>query len=397
MTATCPGTGNLQLGTVQGTTSAHGCTLYTEKVFALCGDTTHYCVIDIQLATATLVANEEMIWGYGTPGSAILAPTDGLYLTLSNAGLILHNLYNTGSDAAVTIAALSAFPVGESRKVTISQNQEGFAVWIDDADPVFGTWPVAIGQAFQSASLPFFMMRRCTGVVSNSALVRVASVVITHSSKVRGFQPWAETQALQGLMGYQGCSGVIGSTYNPGVITTGSSALPTTGAGANTTALVTGLGGVAQLTAAASSATDLIIFSYLVPAAGVSYQARPLVMTGIRLDCMVYGAAVATTPTTLRFEMSVGSTVLTLNQAESASFATATAKAGRRIYVGTMSAPVAAAIGTPFNAPLNLDFTGGPIVINPGTYWQLIAKGIVGTATASQTTIINCQPVVRWG
>jgi hypothetical protein len=158
------------------------------------------------------------------------------------------------------------------------------------------------------------------------------------------------------------------------------------------------MGGLAQLTAAASSATDVIITSYLNPVAGVSYTARPMVISGFTLDTMNYGAVVATTPTTLRYELNVGGTALSLNTTESASFATGTVKAGRRIYAGTQSVPVGALAGTPYSNPIsNCQFGEGPIVVHPGTYFQLIAKTIIGTATASQTCIINFQPIWRWG
>ena len=399
MTCALPGTGTLNFGAVQGTTNAHGCTYYTEKCFTLYGETSHYAAFQFQLNTATLVANEEFIWGYGTPGSAILAPTDGVWLTLSNVGLVLHNNYNGGSDVAQTIATLASFTVGQTYKVTLAQNWQGATIWINNAAPISVTWPVAVGFPYQSCALPFFMMRRNTGVVSNTSVIKVSGVTISHSGKVRALQPWAETQALQGLMGYQGApGGTVGSTYNPGTITSGSSAIIATAAGSNTAALVTGMGGLAQLTAAASSATDVIITSFLNPAASVSYTARPMVISGFTLDTMNYGAVVATTPTTLRFELNVGGTAVTLNTAESASLTTATVKAGRRIYVATQSVAVGALAGTPYSNPIsNCQFGEGPIVVNPGTYFQLIAKTIIGTATASQTAIINFQPIWRWG
>ena len=399
MTATLPGTGCLQMGTVQGTTNAHGCTYYTEKCFALYGDTSHYYTVKIQLATATLVANEEVIWGLGTPGSAILTPTDGVYLSLSSAGLYLKNFYNTSADQSVLIAPLASFTVGQTYDVMLALTTDGATVWINNASPVKATWSVANGLPFQSNALPFFVMRRNTGAVSNTSLVRFSNLIVNHSGKSRAFQPWAETQALQGLMGYQGLpGGTIGSTYNPGTISTGSSAFPATAAGSNTAALVTGMGGVAQLTAAASSATDLIICSYQNPVSGVNYLARPIIVTGIILDTMSYGAVVATTPTTLRFELAFGHTAVSMQTAETASFATATTKTPRRIFLGTQSIPVGALAGTPYSNPINtMEFSGAPIVVNPGCFFALIAKCIIGTATASQTAVINFQPIWRWG
>jgi hypothetical protein len=67
---------------------------------------------------------------------------------------------------------------------------------------------------------------------------------------------------------------------------------------------------------------------------------------------------------------------------ESASFATGTTKARRIQPIGVITFPVGAAIGA-VSPTIQFDFEA-PLVINPGEYVQVIAKPLVGTATASE-------------
>jgi hypothetical protein len=70
---------------------------------------------------------------------------------------------------------------------------------------------------------------------------------------------------------------------------------------------------------------------------------------------------------------------------ETASFATATTKAPRRMPLGFMYWNIAAPIGaTPTNGDIYMPFTN-PIYVNAGEFIATTAKFVAGTATASQT------------
>jgi hypothetical protein len=105
----------------------------------------------------------------------------------------------------------------------------------------------------------------------------------------------------------------------------------------------------------------------------------------VRISSVNLGAAVATTASILQWSLAFGATggtIPSLAQAETASFATATAKAHRRLPLGIQSYVVGAAIGA--QAPeISVNFES-PIVINPGQWVCTAAKFLVGTATASQ-------------
>lgn len=95
---------------------------------------------------------------------------------------------------------------------------------------------------------------------------------------------------------------------------------------------------------------------------------------------MNVGAAVATTATTLQWCVAFGHTAVSLATAEAA-----TTKAPRRVPLGIMTWPVGAAIGQqPQFGPIQVNFNDAPIYVNPGEFVALVAKFIVGTATASQ-------------
>lgn len=90
-------------------------------------------------------------------------------------------------------------------------------------------------------------------------------------------------------------------------------------------------------------------------------------------------------------------TAVSLATADTASFATATTKAPRRIPLGFATWPIGAAIGAqPQNGPITLSFVDGPVIVNPGEFVALVGKFLVGTATASQTISFIWQPIYSW-
>jgi hypothetical protein len=158
----------------------------------------------------------------------------------------------------------------------------------------------------------------------------------------------------------------------------------TGGALSQTVAIKTGLGGEAGIQAAAAG-VDGCVTAFQVPTGGINQTPRNLIITGIRIDSVNIGAAVATTASILQWSLAFGATggtIPSLAQAESASFTTATAKAWRRIALGIQSWLVGAAIGQPAEQ-ITVMFDS-PIVVSPGQWVAVVAKFIVGTATASQ-------------
>jgi hypothetical protein len=190
---------------------------------------------------------------------------------------------------------------------------------------------------------------------------------------------------------YQGLSGIAMGTLatlpNSGAVT--AAAPSNTALTAN---LPTGLGGQGAVTAAVAAATDGIWGSYQVQPGSATVQGRRLVIRGVLIDAVNIGAAVATTATTIKFQLAFGHTSVSLATTEAT-----TAKAPRRVALGYMTWPVGAAIGAgPQGGPIEVDFGDAPIFVNPGEFVALVARFVVGTATASQVIDFMWQPVYGW-
>jgi hypothetical protein len=115
-------------------------------------------------------------------------------------------------------------------------------------------------------------------------------------------------------------------------------------------------------------------------------------LTGFKVSTISLGAAVATTPTTMLLTIGMGSTAATLVTVEQTSFTTITTKMARRIQIGYQSIAIGAVVGSMYNDVV-MDFAQGPPVTNPGEVLQLIAKVVVGTATAAQTIHFCVTPI----
>ena len=384
MTASQPGAGTLNFGTVQGTANGHGAFLRSFQYFPLYGGAPLIARFTLGMYTSPLIANEEFLWGFGLPSAAATLPTDGVYLQLTTAGLTAYILYNGITTASGSLATLASFTVGTLYKMTMVVGERHLEVWRDDVLLGELDIPASQGQPFQQVSLPAFMHKRCTGSVSNTNTMRVSDITI-FLNDIQFNQPASHQAAAWGQMAYIGQNGsTVGSTQAIGTITTGSSAIPTSAAGSNTAANVTGLGGTGAINAAAGGATDYIATSYQNPASTINVVGRNLYITGIRISAINTGAAVATTPTTLQWALGFGHTAVSMQTAETGSFVTATTKTPRRVLLGFQSVAVGAAIGAVYSPDIYMAFNS-PIVVRPGEFVNTFVKQVIGTATASQT------------
>lgn len=329
------------------------------------------------------IANEVFQWGLGVATGAA-DPVDGAWYQLTSAGLFGVIRYNSGTQVQVQLVSdVSTLSLSTVSKYVMVCGEDEIEFWINDV--LYGelSIPNAQGQPFLSTSLPFFIQKYNNGIVGTSPnlTAKVGDVVITLMDLATN-QTWANQMASIGL-GMQMLNGDAAAAQTPQV-QWANTALPTAAAPTNTTAALGAfLAGIFQQNAVATGATDLIISSYLNPAGGVNRTPRTIKLRGIKVDCVVSGAAVATTPSTFALAVVWGSTQLTLaTTADSASFANNTAKGARRQPIGVITFPVGAAVGTAAS-PVQYDFEA-PLVISPGEYIQVIMKPLVSTATASQ-------------
>lgn len=330
--------------------------------------------------TAYPVANEIFLAGMGVCTGAA-EPVDGTWFELSSAGLYGVTRYNSGvATKTLLVADVSTLPLNTNAKYVAVIGERKVEWWIDDVLYAESDIPNANGQPFMTTSLPVFILKYNSGTVGSSPnmIVKVGDIAITLMD-LNANMTWSNQMASSGLGSQQLNGGSAGSPQ----IQWANTALPTAAAATNTTAALGAfLGGIFQMNAPATSATDLIVSSYLNPLGGVNQTPRTIKLRGIKVDCVNSVAAVATTGTTFAVAVAWGGTALSLAQAETASFANNTVKARRIQPLGVINFPVASPVGA-MAVPLQFDFEA-PLVINPGEYVQIIAKPLIGTATATE-------------
>lgn len=368
------------------TTTGTGLTVGTYAEFPLLGNTHLFGEFEASL-TANVTTNFTIDFGFFRRGSATAyAPTDGVYFRVNASGWQGVINYN----GAETVVSLNfTHVISRKYQFIIAASERKVEFWIDNV--LYGSilTPTGQGQPFMSSTLPVSIRHAHTGTTG-----AVINFVLNDYNVTVGGSPFTRTIGETGnaaLGSYQGLSGgTMGS-----LSTYPNSANPTAAAPSNTTLtanLPGGLGGQGAVTAAASAATDGIWGSYQIPAGSVSLQGKRLKIVGVQVDAVNIGAAVATTATTVQFSLAFGHTAVSLATTEAA-----TTKAPRRIPLGYMTWAVGAGIGAgPQGGPIKVDLSHAPVYVNPGEFVQLVAKFIVGTATASQVINFVWQPIYAW-
>jgi len=394
--------GNYTTNSGSITTTTTGGVLASYAAFPMIGTHTLSCDVE-QAFSAQPQTNSFVEWGLGIPGAATVAPTDGVFFRLQSGGLQGVVSFN-GTETTSSIFPLSG---GTGTWVYTNARKYQFIIYISTTEAVF--WvndmtggalgalklgsvplPAAQGRLAMASGLQFFHKHRITGGAAGGVLqasvgaynIRSGGALVASSLGETGNRIYGSYQGLSG--------GTMG-----GLATYVNSTNPTAAAPSNTALtanLPSGLGGQGAVIAAAAAATDGIWGSYQNPAGTVNVQGRRLKITGVVIDAVNIGAAVATTATTVQFCLAFGHTAVSLATAESA-----TSKAPRRIALGFMSWAVAAAIGDgPARGPIVRDFSNAPIFVNPGEFVQLVGKFLVGTATGSQVIEFTWQPIYGW-
>lgn len=361
------------------TVSGNSAYLQTWRYFPLLG-TAPLAVEFTGQFTAYPVANEIFLAGIGV-AQAGAEPVDGVWFELTSAGLYGVQRYNSGvATKTVLIADVATMSLNANAKYVAVIGEREIEWWIDDVLYAESDMPNANGQPFMTTSLPVFVQKYNSGTVGSSPnmIVKIGDVSVTLMD-LNANLTWANQMASCGL----GMQGLNGGTMGSPQVQWSNTALPTAAAATNTTAALGAfLGGLFLMNAPATSATDVIIASYQNPLGGVNQTPRTMKLRGVKVDCVNSVAAVATTASVFAVAVAWGGTALSLATAETGSFVTATAKARRIQPIGVISFPVGAAIGAQASG-IQFDFEA-PIVINPGEYVQVVAKILLGTATATE-------------
>lgn len=301
------------------------------------------------------------------------APTDGLYLSLTNGAWSLNGNYN-GSTTGQSSTFLWSPTANRKYKLTLSIAQNSADLWIDDVLYATINKDAANAQIFASAALPFSARHSIVGGAAGSIFnVQIGSYHVTiGGGGPAGFDPGIITQSASGA--YQGLSGgTMGS-----LALYANSANPTPAVPTNTTSTVlTALGGQGWETDTLAATTDGIIMSYQVPVAAVGVNTRRLVIYGVHCEAYVQTVLGAGAGYNAQLSIAWGHTAVSLATAEAA-----TTKAPRRKALGQHSVATTAAALTTL-ATIDRQWRK-PIIVNPGEFIAIVKKK-VGAAPASGT------------
>jgi hypothetical protein len=364
-------------------TAATGCYLLSKSYYNLTGNAGLRCQT-IGTVNMVPVANEVYYCGLGIPVSTTTPPTDGCWVMLTSGGVYGVVAYNG------TVNSIGPMPVGQTSVLPVPGVNNIWTIRIHDRmvyffvnDILLGSIPTPSGNAspFMSDALPVFIQQINTGTVSGSTFlqVKIAAINIDQLDSNQG-RPFPHVQAKKGLMAYQGTQGgTMGSTalYSNSLAAAAGAAMTNTAVGPGT-----GLGGQFSWLPTLAAGTDGILCSYQVPAGGVNQTPRTLIITGVRIQSIVT-TALTGGPVYELYSLAYGHTAASLATAETASFATASTKAPRRIALGLESFPVTAAMGqvSATNYPVVMQFIS-PVIVNPGEFVAIAAKNI-GTVTTT--------------
>lgn len=372
MTMTQSG-GFLNINPALATASGNYAFLQTWKHFTLQGDGELHLALTGQISA--MPSSNQFFEAGLFLGTAGVAPTDGAFFRLSASGLEGVLMYNNTPYSTGIFAP--TVPLNTNGQYVIIVTQRHVCFWIDGVLGGAINTPAGNAVPFLTLNLPLCMMVRNAGAVTGGCTVKMGTAHVTQGD-IHTTKPWSEQMALQGNA-YQGQEGdTMGSlaAYN-------NSALAAAAALANATAAApnTGLGGVVLVLPTLTAGTDGILFSYLNPAGSITQPPKTLVVLGVAIDASVQ-VALTGGPLSLVMGVAYGHTAVSLATTESATFATGTTKAPRRIPLNVLSFLAAAAAGTGVSG-FALKFRS-PIVVNPGEYFAITCRnvGVVTTAGA---------------
>lgn len=310
-------------------------------------------------------------------------PTDGVYFKQPTDGGALQGVVNfNGVESTVTLATTLAAGTVYELRVRIDTDEVNFFV--------NGRLEGVISRSSTAAALtyarhwPMLLRIYNASALATAQRLEIAEVQV-FVTDIPSYRTAADIAGGMSAFAGNVTRGVaIGQTAN-----WTNSTEPVNATLSNTAAGYTTLGGQWSFAAPAGAVTDFALFGYQVPAGGAALQGKNLNITGVTIDTINAGAAVATTATVLQWALGVGATAVSLATADGTG-----TRARRIIPLGMQSFVVGSAIGAPAERILE-DFNP-IIVVEPGTFVHVIVRVPVGTATGSQVIRGICRIGGYW-
>ena len=376
--------GRLNMNSGNAVASGNGSQISTFRTFPLFQ--TYPLYVDMILSLNQLPQTNsvhEFGLGYVT---GVTAPTDAICFRIDATGALLGVVNYNGSSGEVTTSLTAngapTFVANQIHHYLIVATTERAEFWIDDIlYGVINALGGTTGLITMSSSMPLFIRQYNAAAVGTAVQTNVEAWAVT-----QGDMGATRTMAhIQAGFGNNLLSLPDGVSYGMSTNYANSTA-PVAATLSNTAAGYTTLGGQWSFAAVVGSETDYALFGYQVPQGASSVPGKNLFLTGIHIEAMNTGAAVATTLSVLQWALGIGSTAVSLATADSA---TAGTRAPRKIGLGLQSFAIGAAIGVTANA-IDIQFNS-PLMVESGTFIHVILRCPVGTATASQVIRGICE------
>ena len=394
------GSGFLTLNSGSVLTTAAAAGYQTQRYFSVRGDGQIEITFTAALSAA-MVANqihEVGLFVTTATGASPTAPTDGVYLQMTTAGLIgVLNFNGTPTQVGPwTGYAVPSANVNQTSRIIITQRTVEF--WTQaQAGPMagelvfLGEINVPSGNAipFLSESLPLTFQSRNTGTVSGTpGLMKVAACTVTQQD-VDFNMPFPQQQSMMGLNGSQGTDGgTMGSTA---VLTNSATAAAAALVNTTASAQFTGLGGAFLVLPTLTAGTDGLLCSFQVPVGSTSQTAKALVIHGVSISSGVQ-TALTGGPLNLVYSLAYGHTATSLATTESGSLVSPQTKVPRRKAIGVQNYVVTAAAGV--ESKDLIKNWAVPVTVNPGEFVAIAVRnmGTVTTAGALSITVdFDCE------
>lgn len=388
------------------TTTTTGLTFGTHAMFPVGGTQGTICEISVAFS-AQPNANTVIDFGLFQRGATTaFAPLDGVYFRMTSAGM--QGVINSGGSetpVALTIAqGLTPFTYTNNavNRYLIQTNNVSTTFWVNNYKVGEIDNPVGTNFACKSLALPWSFRHAIVGGTAGAITQALFSDYRVH---IRGLQ-YNDSLGTVGnrvLGSYQGLSGGTMGQLIAGTVTTGTLVKPTAAVPLNASLaanLPNNLGGriYETLTAGLAVNVDGIFASYTVPAGSSTVQGRRLKVTGISLSGIV-STVVAGGAINTEWYVAFGHTADSMATAESASMATATTKAPRRVMLPQFTQVVTAAqaVNTIISQPGGafVEFTE-PIYVNPGERIALIGNRTASVVATSGVLSYTYQFQYSW-
>ncbi len=365
--------GSLTFNATALTTATSGQICRTHRTFPVLGN--FPVTVDFWFSLALVPQAQNIIEiGLGIPGTAVAnAPSDGIYMMIDTAGALqLVSNYNgtLTTSGAITLPAAVAWTAGRVYHGEIVAHGDRIELYFDG---------IYIGQVLRSSANTVGGIARWFNAAATAGAQKVNiarwAVTLGDGAFTRS---WPAARAGLGDHLASAPDGAAVAQLDNIV----NSTAPASATLSNTAAGYTVPGGHFQFSAVAGAETDYALFAYQVPTPATTQPGKNMVVTGVEIDTFNTGAAVATTPTLLNWYLGIGATAVSLATTDTAS--TSTTRAPHRKFLGAQSFPIGAAIGARADRSVSVDFSQGPMVVEPGAFLHIILRLPVGTATASQ-------------